>query len=39
MPMPLPGGIRMDKAEAVSKNEFKYHYTFPRLRLLRPKNL
>ncbi len=28
MPMVIPGGIRMDKAEAVSKNEFKYSYTF-----------
>ena len=28
MPMPMPGGIRMDKVEAVSKNEFKYYYTF-----------
>lgn len=28
MPMPLPGGIRMDKAEAVSKTQFKYYYTF-----------
>lgn len=28
MPMPMPGGIRMDKAEAVSKTEFKYYYTF-----------
>lgn len=28
MPMPMPGGIRMDKAEALSKTEFKYYYTF-----------
>lgn len=28
MPMELPNGIRMDKAEAVSSNEFKYYYTF-----------
>lgn len=28
MPMVLPGGIRLDKTEAVSKHEFKYYYTF-----------
>lgn len=28
MPMVLPVGIRQDKVEAVSKNEFKYYYTF-----------
>ncbi|MBK5720708.1 hypothetical protein JGH11_07470 [Dysgonomonas sp. Marseille-P4677] len=28
MPMPIPGGIRIDKVEAVSKTEFKYYYTF-----------
>lgn len=28
MPMPMPGGIRMDKAEALSKKDFKYYYTF-----------
>lgn len=28
MPMVIPGGIRMDKAEAVSKTEFGYKYTF-----------
>lgn len=28
MPMPVPGGIRMDKAEAVSDKDFKYYYTF-----------
>lgn len=28
MPMLIPGGLRMDKAEAVSKSEFRYKYTF-----------
>lgn len=28
MPMVVPGGLRMDKFEAVSKNELKYYYTF-----------
>ncbi len=28
MPMPIPGGIRMDKTEALSKTEFKFYYTF-----------
>jgi len=28
MPMVIPGGLRMDKAEAVSKSEFKYYYTY-----------
>ncbi|MBB4037113.1 hypothetical protein GGR21_003028 [Dysgonomonas hofstadii] len=28
MPMVIPGGLRMDKAEAVSKREFRYKYTF-----------
>ncbi|MDU1889719.1 MAG: hypothetical protein E6767_03435 [Dysgonomonas sp.] len=28
LPMPVPGGIRMDKAEAVSDKEFKFYYTF-----------
>lgn len=28
MPMVLPMGIRQDRVEAVSKNEFKYYYTF-----------
>lgn len=28
MPMPIPGGIRMDKAEALSKTELKFYYTF-----------
>jgi len=28
MPMELGNGIRMDKAEAVSADEFKYSYTF-----------
>jgi len=28
MPMVIPGGLRMDKAEAVSKSEFRYKYTF-----------
>ena len=27
-PMPMPGGIRLDKAEAMSKREYKYSYTF-----------
>lgn len=28
MPVILPGGIRMDRAEAVSAKEYKYVYTF-----------
>jgi len=28
MPQVLPGGIRLDKVEALSKTEFKYYYTF-----------
>lgn len=28
LPMIMPGGVRLDKVEAVSKKEFKYHYTF-----------
>ncbi|MDR2955698.1 MAG: hypothetical protein LBV43_11505 [Prevotella sp.] len=28
MPQVFPGGIRVDKVEAVSKTEFKYYYTF-----------
>ncbi|WP_029903609.1 hypothetical protein [Prevotella sp. 10(H)] len=28
LPKPMPGGIRLDKAVAVSKNEYKYCYTF-----------
>lgn len=27
-PMPMPGGIRLDKAEAMSKKEYRYYYTF-----------
>lgn len=27
LPMVVPGGVRLDKVEAVSKKEFKYHYT------------
>lgn len=28
MPQPLPGGIRIDKVEAVSEKEYKYYMTF-----------
>lgn len=28
MPMVVPGGLRMDRAEAVSADEYKYYYTF-----------
>lgn len=28
LPQVVPGGIRLDKVEALSKKEFKYHYTF-----------
>lgn len=27
LPMVVPGGVRLDKVEAISKKEFKYHYT------------
>ncbi len=28
MPLVVPGGLRQDKEEALSKTEYKYHYTF-----------
>lgn len=36
MPNPMPGGIRMDKVEAVSKNEYKFHYTFTQTPAISP---
>lgn len=36
MPKPMPGGIRMDKVEAVSKNEYRYHYTFTQAPAITP---
>jgi hypothetical protein len=30
MPMVVPGGLRMDRAEAVSADVYKYYYTFTR---------
>lgn len=36
MPKVYPGGVRLDKVEAVSKKEFKYHYTFTQDQVVSP---